>query len=96
MTCVVPGDIIVFNNGLNSNFPHYVFELEYHGSGVLGINACNLLWVNKGLKFYGEECFILDDEDFATAQVIDHFGNGRQEDGICWYGNYYQKVINAS
>ena len=72
------GDIVKYDNGKLD----YIFKCS---DGVLGVNACNIAWIERGLRDYGDELYPLDTVDMCDAEVVDHYGDGTSMDGCWWY-----------
>ena len=77
-----PGDIIQLGG-----IEYYVFKDD---NGNNCINAVNESWIDRGLRYYGEECYPLN-ERYDDYAVIDHYTcsypDGTQEAGEDWYIN---------
>lgn len=56
----------------------YVFLLD--DEETLGTSAVNESWIQRGLSFYGEECYPLTRDEYDEAEVVGHYGDGR-----AWY-----------
>ena len=77
-----PGDVIEYPGGHRD----YVFRCLTRGfRGEPGLNACNISWVERGLRTYGQELYPIRTLDMTDVKVVDHFGDGYQEEGREWY-----------
>lgn len=82
ITAFKPGDVVEYPSGKRE----YVFRcLTGEEKGEPGVNACNLSWVERGLRTYGQELYPIRTLDMTDVTVVDHFGDGYQEDGREWY-----------
>lgn len=52
------------------------------------VNACNTSWIERGLRFYGQELYPIRVLDMEGIVVVDHYGDGSLDDGRRWYKKY--------
>lgn len=83
---VSAGDVIENDFGTRE----YVFDL---GCDVLGVNACSRSWIERGRRFYGEECYALDEICLSGYRVVGHLGDGSMEDGWAWYDAEHMQEV---
>lgn len=74
-----PGDVVKHKSGKLD----YLIGLP--GNEHLLVNACNPTWIDRGLRYFGQECYKFTRDDFESCEVVDHFGNGSLSDADQWY-----------
>lgn len=74
------GDIIWYESGTQD------YLVEIPGEEGLWVNACNPSWIERGERWFCEECYPFFAEGLDDgAKVIGHFGEGTLDDAQRWY-----------
>lgn len=85
VTTIKAGDILVYHGCSGDTFD-YVFRCD---DGRLGTSAVNPSWIERGLRYYGQELYPIQSEGYLLdTEVIGHYGDGSAHDGIEWYNSH--------
>lgn len=79
------GDVVQYSNGRLD----YLVQIE--DSELLGVNACNPLWIDRQDRHFCQEVYPFTHEDMQDCVVVGHCGDGTVEDACSWYQNNKDK-----
>lgn len=79
------GDVVRYSNGRLD----YLVQVE--DSELLGVNACNPLWIDRQDRHFCQEVYPFTQDDMEDCVVVGHCGDGTVENACSWYQNNKDK-----